>query len=65
MSQEIRNNKMKWTKNDKFTKYIGEKYSYAFAKGLLLISSPDNSLTTALKVKDLKTAKQIAELLEK
>ena len=55
----------KWIKNDQYTKYIGEKYSYAFAKGLLLISSPDNSITTAMRVKDLKTAKQIAECLER
>ena len=61
----MKTQKTKWTEKEGYTKYIGEKYSYAFAKGLLLVSSPDNSLTIALKVKDLKTAKQIAECVEK
>ena len=56
---------MEWIEKGRYIRAIGEKYSYAYAKGLLLISSFDNKMTVALNVKDLKTAKQIAELLEK
>ena len=55
---------MKWIKKDQYIRAMGEKYSYAFAKGLLLITSFDNKMTVALNVKDLKTAKTIAELIE-
>ena len=61
----VREVNMKWTEKDGHTRYIGEKYSYAFAKGLLFVSSFDSGITITMKVKDLKTAKQIAECLEK
>jgi hypothetical protein len=54
---------MKWVKKETFIRAVGEKYYYAFSKRLLLIT--DNAITISLKVKDLKTAKQIAELIEK
>jgi hypothetical protein len=56
---------MKWVKKDQYTRATGEKYLYAFSKSLLLISSFDNKMTMALNIKDIKTAKTIAELIEK
>ena len=55
---------MKWIKKDQYIRAYGEKYSYAFSKTLLLITSFDNKMTISLNVKDAKTAKQIAELIE-
>ena len=61
--------KDQWTKPDKlsFHKRYGEKYIYGFRENVLLIKSkldPD-LLVVGLTCKDLKTAKEIANLLEK
>lgn len=63
---------MKWTKNNKIYIARGMRYDYASAEvnghWMLLIDAltrTETSLRITLEVKDIKIAKQVAELLEK
>jgi len=55
---------MKWKKTPKGMRYYnGEKYYYGFKEGNLAVQSPN--ITTVMKVKDFKAAKEIVEALER
>lgn len=57
---------MKWIKKPNGQFAVGEKYLYGFSNGQLAITQKAGELICiGFKVKDFKTAKQIAESIER